>query len=37
MTARKVLADMEDAKKNEKIPISYYQSVYPIIKYNEAV
>lgn len=37
MTARKVLAYLEEAKKNDKIPLSYYHSVYPILKYNEAV
>ena len=37
MTARKVLAYLEEGRKNEEIPLSYYQLVYPIIKYNEAV
>lgn len=37
ITVRKALNFLEEAKKTKNIPEEYYSSIYPIVKYNEAV
>ena len=37
ITVRKALNFLEEAKKTNNIPEEYYCSIYPIVKYNEAV
>ena len=37
LTVKKALVFLEEAKKTDKLPEEYYFSIFPIIKYNEAV